>query len=166
VCQTKIPLSHSWHVSHYLATINPSLCQTGQGILVSFWGTNLSLPRFKFFSTMKIYIVAFWVITLCSSTDRKMKVKSQLCMLQSHKSGGKAPIIFNLSTRQGCLVKFCAPVALLQCKPLVPIKYETWYAPELVWMLGRRNKSLAPVRNHTTRTILQTSSHHSSYYND
>lgn len=82
MCQTKISLFQSQHVSHYLATTNPSLHRTGQGFFVSFWGTNLSLLRFEFFTAMKMYIIAFWVITLCSSIDRKMKVKSQLFMLQ------------------------------------------------------------------------------------
>jgi len=37
-------------------------------------------------------------------------------------------------------------------EPLVPIKYEAGWVPELVWILWRRDKSLDYARNQTTIT--------------
>jgi hypothetical protein len=54
---------------------------------------------------MKIYITVFRIITLCSFIDRKVKVNHPYaCYKCLYKSGGTAPIILNLSKRQGLLV--------------------------------------------------------------
>jgi hypothetical protein len=58
-----------------------------------------------------------------------------------------------------------APAALHVGKEaLVPSKQKDQWAPELVWMLGKREKSLAPARilNHESNSLL--TSHYGSNF--
>jgi len=86
----------------------------------------------------------------------KVKVKGKVAPIHVTKayrgSRGIAPLIFNLSTRCGCVVKIISKRLYPWERTLVPTKLKAVQGPDPVWIVWRRERSRVPARNQPTAT--------------